>query len=202
MAYVQKFTDAPNQTLYAVPSTSTPVTWAAQRVLCTEEYDGKYTVSVDESVATEWWVYIGADVPTDWNDRILEFSVPTATTATTPIIVLPVGFLKNINRNTNNALDLYVGETGTYTTLLTDSKGNPLPLNTGTWEIIVKSPVGSDPSYSFQEDLTVSGDDYATVSFNLGSLCSALRVSHEFSIREQTSHLVKLKGICNVRYAP
>lgn len=70
MSYTQRFTEDSGQTLYAVPSTITPSTWDSLKVACTEPFTGLYSVTVDETLGSEWWIYIGATVPSDWDDRI------------------------------------------------------------------------------------------------------------------------------------
>jgi hypothetical protein len=192
MSHTQKFTDEPEQTLYAVPSTSTPVTWAAQRVLCTEEYDGKYTVTVDETVATEWWIYIGASVPTDWNDRILEFSVPESL-AVSISIALPA-YVKE-ETDTTSQVTFYNNQTYT----------KPFVVLNNDLEVVDQTGVTAKfvlEDYN-KEDIFVleniaGNEEGFQVALDLGTLPEKCG---QWSLREQTTDVVIVHGPAIFKYA-
>lgn len=104
MSYTQRFTEDSGQTLYAVPSTITPSAWDSLKVACTEPFTGLYSVTVDETLGSEWWIYIGATVPSDWDDRIGAFSVVSSAT----VNVLP-GYITKQKAQQNNELFVGVG---------------------------------------------------------------------------------------------
>lgn len=112
-------------------------------------------------------------------------------------IVIPAGTLASMQRNTNNVIDLYTEETGSYSTSVFNPDGTPTSFLSGSWEIRVQLA-----SSVFEAPLTISGDDYNRITFALGTLCNTAILKAEFTIRNSSSGVVKIKGLLNVRQAP
>lgn len=188
--YTAEFTDKPEQTLVAVPASATPTTWNDLRVSCTEQYNGKYSVTVDETVSTEWWIYIGTSVPTDWNDRILEFSVPQSVSVS---VALPA-YVKE-EADTTSQVTFYNNQTYTKPFVVLNSNLEVVNQTGVTGKFVLEDYNKED---IFVLENIAGNEEGFQVALELGTLPAKCG---QWSIREQTTDVVIVHGPAIFRYA-
>lgn len=190
MPYTQRFTDDSGQTLYAVPSTVTTATWTDLKVLCTEPETGLYSVTVDETLGTEWWIYVEATVPSDWDDRIAAFGISSSTT----VNVLPFTGTTP-DRTQGTTIKVFIGEAASVSVALDGSDLDDLTLR-----FAIEGQSRTDIHVIENASITRNGSTF-TVTIPSGITSKVAR--YKWSLRDVTgsANLVLGQGVLEIAYA-
>lgn len=106
------FADTSGQTIYAYPHGVTLANWATSRVLATEGTSpdlGRYSVTVDDAVGTQWELFVGATQPGSWAESIGAFSVATASTLGTPVASIAADIATRSSQASVTTVDAKLG---------------------------------------------------------------------------------------------
>jgi hypothetical protein len=99
-----KLADIAGLTLFAFPIGASLADWATSRVAILEETPpngGRYTTALDDTIATQWHIFVGATAPSDWGQNIGEIDISStvvdnaaiATAVAAAVLVTPANKL-------------------------------------------------------------------------------------------------------------
>jgi hypothetical protein len=86
---IERFSELPGQALYAFPRSFVFSSWSSGKVFIPESTapnTGRYTATLDDSIDTEWAIFVGSSQPASWDNEIGSISLDSVVVNIQPSI--------------------------------------------------------------------------------------------------------------------